>query len=256
MTETAYKTQVFDKNNEQLFVETKADYVLGLNEKIENAVPLKKIKVNGQEIAIDANKAVDITIAAAPEYTIEKAASADSGYSATYQLKKGNNLIGEKINIPKDLVVESGTVETCTTANNPVQGYKKGDKYIDLVLANSNNQHIYILVTDLIDVYTSGNGITVTGQEIAIDTIIVATQTDLAGKQDKIDATHKLDADLLSEGTTNKLVSAEEKTAWNNKQNAISDLETIRTGAGKGATAVQPADLDNFLRFVKVEVTE
>lgn len=33
--------------------------------------------------------------------------------------------------------------------------------------------------------------------------------------------------------------------ALNGKQNVISDLQAIRTGAGKGATAVQPGDLDN-----------
>lgn len=32
-------------------------------------------------------------------------------------------------------------------------------------------------------------------------------------------------------------------TSWNNKQNAISDLSTIRSGASAGATAVQPSDL-------------
>ena len=32
-------------------------------------------------------------------------------------------------------------------------------------------------------------------------------------------------------------------TSWNNKQNSISDLSTIRSGASAGATAVQPSDL-------------
>ena len=38
-------------------------------------------------------------------------------------------------------------------------------------------------------------------------------------------------------------VTSSDKTTWNAKQDAISDLETIRTGAGLGATAVQPGDL-------------
>lgn len=66
---------------------------------------------------------------------------------------------------------------------------------------------------------------------------------DVSDKQDKITSTNKLSADLLSDGTTNKTVTATEKTNWNNKQNAISDLETIRSGASAGSTAVQPSDL-------------
>ena len=60
---------------------------------------------------------------------------------------------------------------------------------------------------------------------------------DISGKQDKITSTNKLSADLISEGTTNKLVSALEKSAWNNKQDAILDLDTIRSNATAGAGA-------------------
>ena len=38
-------------------------------------------------------------------------------------------------------------------------------------------------------------------------------------------------------------VTTAEKAAWNAKQDAISDLSTIRSGAAAGATAVQPGDL-------------
>ena len=60
---------------------------------------------------------------------------------------------------------------------------------------------------------------------------------DISGKQDKITSTNKLSADLISEGTTNKLVSASEKSAWNNKQDTILDLDTIRSNATAGAGA-------------------
>lgn len=43
-----------------------------------------------------------------------------------------------------------------------------------------------------------------------------------------------------SGGTALSLVTTGEKYAWNNKQNTISDLSTIRSGAALGATAVQP----------------
>ena len=65
----------------------------------------------------------------------------------------------------------------------------------------------------------------------------------IAGLQTQITSTNKLSADLISDGTTNKTVTATEKSTWNGKQAAISDLATIRSGAAAGTTAVQPGDL-------------
>ena len=42
-------------------------------------------------------------------------------------------------------------------------------------------------------------------------------------------------------GDTTIHITAAERTAWNAKQAAISDLATIRSGAEKGSTAVQMA---------------
>lgn len=62
------------------------------------------------------------------------------------------------------------------------------------------------------------------------------------GLQTEITEANKLSADLVDDSTTvNKFVTATEKATWSGKQDAISDLETIRDGASKGATAVQPA---------------
>lgn len=101
-------------------------------------------------------------------YTLTKASTADPDYSATYQLFAGSTAVGDKINIPKDMVVESGDVKTVTTDDTPYTGAVVGDKYIDLVIANKTNSHIYIPVTDLIDIYTGGNGITITNNSVAI----------------------------------------------------------------------------------------
>ena len=59
-------------------------------------------------------------------------------------------------------------------------------------------------------------------------------------KQDNITSSNMLDADLVDDSTsTNKFVTSADITNWNAKQNAISDLETIRSGAAKGASSVQ-----------------
>lgn len=39
--------------------------------------------------------------------------------------------------------------------------------------------------------------------------------------QKQIDSSHKLSADLVSDGSTNKMVTATEKGTWNGKQNAV-----------------------------------
>lgn len=169
-----------DGNGNKLYPVTKSDLVLNSKGEpigdIETGAQvnkIEKIKVNGVELEIF-SKAVDISVPSAPVYSLSKSETADDGFSSTYQLTKDGTPVGDKINIPKDMVVQSGTVKTAVTDNTPVDGYKAGDKYIDLILANSANEHIYILVSDLVDVYSAGSGIIITGNSIAIDTTKVA----------------------------------------------------------------------------------
>ena len=87
-----------------------------------------------------------------PVYDIVK--DTDSGdYAAIYHLTKDGTNTGAAINIPKDLFVKEGKV-----VDNPA-GQPAG-KYIELTLQNQTNP-IYINVADLVDAYTSGNGITI-----------------------------------------------------------------------------------------------
>lgn len=70
---------------------------------------------------------------------------------------------------------------------------------------------------------------------------VLAGMVDLSNYQTLITSTNKLNADLVDDSSsTNKFVTAANKTTWNNKQDAISDLATIRSGAAAGATALQP----------------
>ena len=100
-----------------------------------------------------------------PEYSIVKQGTAESGYLSTYYLTKGGEQVGEKINIPKDFLVNSADILEVEEENQPYDGAQVGDLYIDFVInskgADDTATHIYLPVTELVDAYTGGNGIEV-----------------------------------------------------------------------------------------------
>lgn len=237
---TDKNVQLKNTSGDALFPKTKGAVVfnnsnqnLGSVEAGAQVNVIETVKVNGTALAVS-NKAVDITIPASSEYTIAKKSTAESGYSASYYLTKDGTKVGEYINIPKDMVVESGEVKTVTTADTPVTGYKVGDKYIDLVIANKSNSHLYILVSDLVDVYTAGNGITISGNAVSVDTSVVATQSDistintaLSGKQATLSSTNKLDPAYIATNANNRFVTDTEKSGWSGKQAAITSSNKL-----------------------------
>ena len=153
---------------------------------------LETIKVNGvvQDIkdkAVDIkDKAVDIKV---PGYTVEKSEKS-SDYAAVYQLMKDGVAVGAAINIPKDMVVKSGSVVT-----NPT-GQPKGT-YIKLVLANATNDTLYIDVGGLIEYVTSGSA--------AGDMVVIAID----------EQTHKVTASITDGAITKAKLETEVQTALN-----------------------------------------
>ena len=100
-----------------------------------------------------------------PEYSIVKQGTAESGYLSTYYLTKGGEQVGEKINIPKDFLVNSADILEVEEENQPYDGAQVRDLYIDFVInskgADDTATHIYLPVNELVDAYTGGNGIEV-----------------------------------------------------------------------------------------------
>jgi hypothetical protein len=68
------------------------------------------------------------------------------------------------------------------------------------------------------------------------------TAAEIAAIDSGVNATKVGNYDNHIADTTIHVTSAD-KTAWNGKQDAISDLATIRSGAALGATSIQPSDL-------------
>ena len=100
------------------------------------------------------NDGLKVVIPNAAEYSIAKDSVAAEGYAATYHLTKDGTNIGAAINIPKDMVVSSGSVVELN--ENDVEGLAAGT-YIKLILANANNEELYIPVGSLIEYVTSGS---------------------------------------------------------------------------------------------------
>ena len=68
----------------------------------------------------------------------------------------------------------------------------------------------------------------------------------VAGLQTELSASNKLDPAFINYDSTHAAVTESEKTTWGGKQDAIADLNSIRSGAEAGATAVQPGDLSAY----------
>ena len=85
-----------------------------------------------------------------PDLKMEVKATPNDGYLKTYQFTYGTGSAFE-IDIPKDLVVESGEV-IVVTDDAPVSGLTNGT-YLKLVIVNQTVP-VYIDVKDLCDVYT------------------------------------------------------------------------------------------------------
>lgn len=120
------------------------------------------------KISADADNAITleddglkVVIPDAAEYSIVKAENSGE-YAAIYNLTKDGSVVGASINIPKDMVVKSGSVVT------DPEGQAAGT-YIELVLQNVD-EPLYINVGSLIEYVTSGSA--------ADDMVVVAVSDD------------------------------------------------------------------------------
>lgn len=116
---------------------------------------------------VDASGSIDV-----PEYLIEKQETAEDGYAASYRLKKtvgeASSYVGDVINIPKDMVLQSATLERVTEVNAPYIGAAIGDPYIHMVFNDAAASAINVPVKGLVDSYTAGDGIAIVDNAISV----------------------------------------------------------------------------------------
>lgn len=167
--------------------------------------------------------------------TIDTSTTTD-GALKSYTVKQGDTVVGT-IDIPKDMVVKSGTVE-----KNP-EGQDPGT-YIVLVLANATNDKIYVNVGTLVDIYTAKTG--ATQIQLAIDTItreisasVVAgsiTATELAA--DAITTVKIADGNV-----TKAKLATDVQTSLGKADSAVQE---ITTGTTNGTISVDGTDVSIF----------
>lgn len=187
--------------------------------------PTVKVKLStkeGNQLQLAAEAGKEGLFVPAPtsvdSYKVEEAATAETGYLKTYVLNRYAN--GDetgtptgcgKINIPKDYLVKSAEIKEVTTADDPYTGAKVGDKYIDFVInvksGTATDEHVYLAVNDLVDVYTSGNGIDISAtNEISV----------------KIDAANANGLGVGADGVKLDVAIANDNTGANGKAGAMS----------------------------------
>lgn len=155
--------------------------------------------------------------------TVEKQTNAEAGYISTYHVKQNGSKVGDSINIPKDFLIKSATVETVDTADDPVTGYAVGDKYLDFVVntkdSSGSDEHLYVLVSDLIDTYTAdGSTLALSNNQFSV-------------------ATGGIGLTQLSDNVPAKGITSANINSWNAK----SDLTTVDSEIEAYLTALTEA---------------
>ena len=171
-------------------------------------------------------------IGTAGEITVSARETAEQGYLKSYDIYQGdtsdpNNLKGT-INIPKDFLVKSASVQTVTTANVPYSGAQVGDKYIDFVINTKDTaqgseqaEHIYLPVNDLVDVYTATQGATEVQLTIDNNKVISASLVNGGVTTDKLANGAVQTAKIATQGVTSEKIATQGVQGWNIAQGAI-----------------------------------
>lgn len=159
-----------------------------------------------------------VELGAAPEYTIEKETAPTAGYFASYVLKKDGAQVGAKIDIPKDYLVKSASVKESTGEEDP-SGLPAGTKYIDFVInskdAGGSESHLYLNVNELVDAYTPGNGIEISGSNVVSAKVVAGNGLSVDGTGIKMALVSGDTAGAMSIAQYSKLEGIEDEAQAN-----------------------------------------
>ena len=179
--------------------------------------------------------------------TMNIATTPTEGYLKTYEIYQGGsattNLIG-KIDIPKDLVVESGKI-----VKNP-EGQPEGT-YIELIIANKTSDKIYINVANLVDVYTAAQNATevqlaFNGYEISATLVNGGVSTEKLANNAitniKLADNAVQERNILDKNVTKSKLSDTLQASINLADSAL-QASDVTTGSTQGTIAVEGVDV-------------
>jgi len=164
---------------------------------------------------VEGEEGLYVNVPAGVNYTVSVTESSPEGYAKAYTFSQLGSTIAT-VNIPKDMVVESGEVVV------DPQGQPAGT-YLKLVLANADEDEIYINVGDLIEYVTSGSQ---AGDMVVID----------------IDAQHKVTA-TITDGTITKAKLDNSVQTSLNKADSALQVADITEGATNGTIDVKGTEV-------------
>lgn len=187
--------------------------------------PTVKVAISADEgnalsLAADGLK-VTIPEVTVPEYSMKKLDAATAGMSASYQLTKDGTGIGAVIDIPKDMMVKSGSVQTYEAGSLPA-GVTEAGTYIVLVLNDTAETKLYINVGNLIEYVTSGSA---EGDMVFIN---IDPQT------------HKVTATITDGTVTEAKLHADVKAKL---AKAVSAVQSVTEGTKNGYISVDGTDV-------------
>lgn len=189
--------------------------------------------------------------------TVEKLETPSSNAAATYVVKQNGKQVGVAIDIPKDFLVKSGSVRTIG-AGEATQDMPEGTKVLDFVVntfeGDGQDTHILIPVTDLVDVYTGGNGIDVSNANV------ISAVVDSAANGNEFLSVSA--SGLKVSGVSSAIATAKSEVIGVSGDAAAADTiygakayadNAVSTAAGNYATAAQGAKANSAIQSVTGE---
>ena len=125
------------------------------------------IDPSSAEILSTSETGLKIDIPATTDYTIAVNEETAGEYAKVYKITQTGTGVTATINIPKDMVVQSGEVKTYSNSDKPEDVEEEGT-YIVLTLANANNDKIYIPAASLVEQVVGSQGTEIT---ISVNTV-------------------------------------------------------------------------------------
>ena len=222
---------------------------------------------HANEIGIGANESVTGNYATSTHFSVASFNSSSSARKNAFEIRQNDDIyiwnasktakikLQDNLNVPQE---QANWSQSDSTAVDYIKNKPTN-------VSDFTNDAGYTTNTGTITGITMNGVSKGTSGVVDLGTVI----TDISGKQDVIDSSHKLSADLVDDtSTTNKFVTASDKSTWSGKQDALVSGTNIKTinnesilgsgnitiqGGGSSYTAGDNIDITNDVISVDID---